>query len=97
MDDALRSALRGHRRRRVFRNFLAGASLPGALLVSLFYDFNRTETLIVAGIGLMFASIIYLEVCLKTVQIRLAGMEDKLDRIAGNEDEGNFLSELSDW
>ena len=39
----------------------------------------------------------HLEIRLKVVQLKLAMIDDKLDKIAGNEPEGHFQSELSDW
>ena len=42
-------------------------------------------------------SVAELEVRLKTMQIRLAGMDDKLDMLAGKEFEENLILELNDW
>jgi hypothetical protein len=62
-----------------------------------FFDFGRTDALICWVGTMLFLLVGQLEMRMKTIQIRLAGMEDKLDLIKGKEPEDNLILELNDW
>ncbi|HTM74925.1 MAG TPA: hypothetical protein VL198_16990 [Pseudolabrys sp.] len=78
MEFSLKGALKKHRRMRSWREVVVLAALPISFGVSWFFDFGRTDTLIAAAIACVFAGFGQLEIRLKTVQVRLAGVDDKL-------------------
>jgi hypothetical protein len=93
----LKSALRGYRRMRAWRHIMIMAVVPAAFILPWTFDLNRTES-IICGVGaLVVAMTGHLEMRLKTMQIRLAGMADELDALRGKEDQGNLILELNDW
>jgi len=85
---------------RSWREGLVLAALPISFGVSWFFDFGRTDTLIAAAIACVFAGFGQLEIRLKTVQVRLAGMDDKLHQLTRDEHDSadeNLVLELTDW
>jgi hypothetical protein len=77
--------------------FMTTSIIFAGFAVPWYWDFNKTDTLICVAVAVAVWGTGEIELRLKTIQIRLAGMEDKLDRLAGNEPEDNLLLELSDW
>jgi hypothetical protein len=100
MEFELTGALKKYRRMRGWRSFLVGLAIPLGVAVPWYYDFNRTDTLICLAGAFVFSSIGYLEMRLKTMQIRLAGMADQLDALSGKKSkdhDDNLILELNDW
>jgi len=67
------------------------------LAVAFWFNFNLEATATCAIGGIIVGMLGHLEIRLKVMQLRLATIEDKIDKFAGNEPEENLLSELSDW
>jgi hypothetical protein len=101
MEFELTGALKKHRRMRSLRRWGMMIFATGALLATSLFDLSRTDLLIcfVGVLGLWTAS--ELEMRLKTIQIRLAGMSDELNALTGrNPDQGpdaDLILELNDW
>src|SRR5262245_37704862 len=96
----LKEALKKHRRMRSWREGLGLAAIPISFGVSWFFNFDRTDTLIAVAIACVFSGFNQLDIRLKTAQVRLAGMDDKLHRLVGDERhhvDDELTSELSDW
>jgi hypothetical protein len=73
------------------------SAIPLGLALAWYLEFNRTDTLICLVAALVAWGVGEIELRLKTIQIRLAGMDDQLDHLNGNEPEDNLILELSDW
>jgi hypothetical protein len=100
MEFELKGALKKYRRMRSWRRFMTGAIIPVSLAIPWFYEFTRTETLICVAIGCVVWGVSEIELRLKTMQIRLAGMDDKLYRLIGDKDHGtddDLILEMNDW
>lgn len=97
MEFELKGALKKYGRMRSWRRIAAGAVALGGINAPWLLDFNRTDSLILWVGVLVFWSIAELEVRLKTIQVRLAGMDDKLEVLTGKETNENLILELNDW
>jgi len=101
MEFELKGALKKYRRMRSRRRWGMMIFGTGVLLGTNFFDLSRTDMLIcyVGVFGLWTAS--ELEMRLKTIQIRLAGMSDGLNALTGKDpDQGpdaDLILELNDW
>lgn len=97
MESQLESALRHYRRMRVWRRLLYVAISIGGMGLPWFLDYSRTDNLIC----LTGASMLYLfgelELRLKSLQVRVAGMSDEIEVLRGKKPEGNLIVELNDW
>jgi hypothetical protein len=69
----------------------------GAISAPWLLDLGRTDT-VICWLG---AAVVWmtgeLEIRLKTIQVRLAGMDDQINALKGGEPEGNLILELNDW
>jgi hypothetical protein len=97
MEFTLRGGLKKYRRMRRWREIGAFAGMVAGFGAPWFFELNRTETIICWVGAMTWATVVHLEMRLKTLQIRLAGMDDKLDAISGKEPEGSLVLELNDW
>lgn len=101
MEFGLKGALKKYRRMRAWRRFGLALMPVGAGAAAWVYDLGRTDTLICVGGALLFFAAGELELRLKTIQIRLAGMSDRLNRLTGGDNFGDpnedLISELNDW
>jgi len=97
MEFTLDGALRKYRRMRAWRSFaLVAITFTGALAPAVL-EFGRTDSLI-CWIGAAIVGLLgHLELRLKTIQVRLASMDDRLTNLSGAEDNGNLVLELNDW
>ena len=97
MEFTLGGALKKHRRMRAWRRFGSMCILVAGSAVPWLLNFERTDYLIcVAGAATVYL-LSEIEIRLKVMQVRLAGMADEIDALRGKEDEGNLVLELSDW
>src|ERR1043166_9124595 len=96
MEFTLKGASKKYRRMRGWRFFLMNAALPAALGIPWYFDFTRTETIICIVGTMLFTVAGHLEMRLKTIQVRLAGMADELDALRGKETDSNLVLELND-
>lgn len=103
MEFELKGALKKYRRMRSWRRAGMLIVVLGALIAPWFFSLGRTDTLI-CFLGAFTVSVTTeLEMRLKTIQIRLAGMSDRLnavsrrdrDRDTGPDDD--LILELNDW
>jgi hypothetical protein len=100
--DEVRAALRKHGRRMEWRRvapFIIGLSM-GAY--SWFFEIDHQTNLFVGLAWTVFMMTNFLELRLKTMQVRLAQMDDKLDKLSRPADpsdmrDDSLLSELCDW
>jgi len=100
MEFELKGALKKYSRMRSFRQTAKLFVIPLAFAVPWFYDFGRTDTLICLVGAFVFVGVLETELRLKTMQVRLAGMDDKLHRLIGDEHhnaDDNLILELNDW
>lgn len=97
MEFDLKGALKKYRRMRSRRRFAMWAILGAAIITPLLLGMNRPETLICLIAGLLVWTGGEIEMRLKTIQVRLAGMEDRLNDLRSQEPEGNLILELNDW
>jgi hypothetical protein len=97
MESGLKGALKKYRRMKAWRSVGGGIMAVIGLLLPGFLDFNRTDTLICCVGALIFWMWVQQEMRLKTMQIRLAEMDDHLVALRGQEPEDNLILELNDW
>jgi hypothetical protein len=97
MEFELKGALKKYRRMRMWRQILLGFAPAMGLAVPWLWGFGQTDTLICIVGSLVVMLCGHLELRLKTIQIRLAGMADELDALRRNEPEQNLVLELNDW
>jgi hypothetical protein len=93
----LQGALKKYGRMRLRLRLLILSMAVAAVAAPEFLDLSRTDTLICwlgALVVWLFGEI---EMRLKTIQIRLAGMDDDLIALRGPEPENNLILELNDW
>jgi hypothetical protein len=73
----------------------------GAMFAPWLLDLGRTDTLICWLGAIMLWMIGELEMRLKTIQIRLAGMNDQLNALSGSDPgqspDAYLIVELNDW
>jgi hypothetical protein len=93
----LKGALNKYHRMRMWRQITIGFAPAVGLAVAWFLGFGQTDTLICIVGSLVFILCGCLELRLKTIQIRLAGIADEIDALKGNEPEQNLVLELNDW
>jgi hypothetical protein len=94
---SLQREMHGHKRRKGIRVFAASIAPFVGLAVAVWWNFSveATATCVIGGIVVGLLG--HLEIRLKVMQLRLATIEDKIDKIAGSEPENNLQLELSDW
>ena len=97
----LKGALKKYRRMRSLRRTGMAIIALGAITAPWLFDLGRTDTLI-CWLGALFLWMTgELEVRLKTMQVRLAGMDDQLNALRGRDPEqkpdDNLILELNDW
>jgi hypothetical protein len=97
MQFELKGALKKYRRMRSWRRIVLVVVVLGVIGWPWAYDFSRTDTLICWVGAFVFWIFGELELRLKTMQIRLAEMADRLDALSGGEPEDNLILELNDW
>jgi hypothetical protein len=98
MEFELKGALKKYGRMRAWRRFGIFAVLLVGFTVPWIYSFNRTDTMLCWLLSAVLWGLGETELRLKTMQVRLAGMADKLDRLSGNAAEAdNLILELNDW
>ena|SRR5438105_4698230 len=101
MEFELRGALKKYRRMRVWRRTAMAVMVLGAIVAPMALDLGRTDTLIWCLGALTLWMTSELEMRLKTMQIRLAGMSDQLNALSRRDpDQGpdaDLILELNDW
>jgi hypothetical protein len=97
MEYELKGALKKYRRMRGWRQFGMYAAAVFGLSVPWLMSFGQTDTLICYAGTLVFVLGGQIEMRLKTIQIRLAGMADEIDELSRKEPENNLVLELNDW
>jgi hypothetical protein len=101
MEFELKGALKKYRRMRSWRRAGMAIMALGAMTAPWLLDLGRTDTLIcwLGAFTLWTAG--ELEMRLKTIQIRLAGMNDQLNALSGRDPEqgpdADLILELNDW
>ena len=101
MEFELNGALKKYRRMRSWRRAGMAIMAIGAMAAPWLFDLGRTDTLIcwLGALTLFMTS--ELEMRLKTMQIRLAGMSDHLNALTLRDPEqgpdDDLISELNDW
>jgi hypothetical protein len=101
MEFELKGALKKYRRMRSWRRAGVAIMAFGAMSAPWLFDLARTDTLIcwLGALTLFMTS--ELEMRLKTMQIRLAGMSDQLNALTRRDPEQgpdeDLISELNDW
>lgn len=95
MEFELKGALKKYRRMRSWRRWGMMIFATGVLLATNLVDLSRTDMLIcyVGVFGLWTAS--ELEMRLKTIQIRLAGISDQLNALSGRDPERGLRARRS--
>jgi hypothetical protein len=101
MEFELKGALKKYRRMRSLRRTVIAMIALGAIFAPWLLDLGRTGTLI-CWLGAFTVWMIgQLEMRLKTIQIRLAGMSDELNALSRRDpDQGpdaDLILELNDW
>jgi hypothetical protein len=101
MEFELKGALKKYRRMRLWRRTGMAIIAFGAMLAPWLLDLGRTDTL-VCWLGAFTLWVTgELEMRLKTIQIRLAGMNDQLNALSGRDPEqgpdADLILELNDW
>jgi hypothetical protein len=100
MEFELKGALKKYDRLRWWRRITTAAIIPLSFSVPWYFEWGRTDTLICMAIGFVIWGVGEIELRLKTMQLRLAGMSDKLHRLIGDRDhdvDDDFILELNDW
>ncbi|SHN87170.1 hypothetical protein [Bradyrhizobium erythrophlei] len=102
MEFELKGALKKYRRMRSWRRAGMVIVVLGALTAPWFFSLGQTDTLICFLGAFTVSMASELEMRLKTIQIRLAGMNDQLNALSGraDPDEGpnaDLILELNDW
>jgi hypothetical protein len=101
MEFELKGALKKYRRMRSWRRAGMAIIALGAVFAPWLLNLGRTDTLIcwLGAFTLWMTG--ELEMRLKTIQIRLAGMNDQLNTLSGRDpDQGpdaDLILELNDW
>jgi hypothetical protein len=101
MEFELKGALKKYRRMRSLRRTGMAIIALGAIIAPWLLDLGRTDTLI-CWLGAFTAWMTgELEMRLKTIQLRLAGMSDRLNALSGRDREqgpdDDLILELNDW
>ena len=97
MDFTLKGTLKKYNRMRGWRLFFVNVALCSGFVAPWLFELTRTETMICALGALTISLLGHLEMRLKTIQIRLAGMADEIGALQGKELEDNLITELNDW
>src|SRR4051812_38856927 len=97
MEFTLKGALKTYKRMRGLRIFAINLAAAAGLGVPWLFDLTRTETIMCVVGAMVFAMAGHLEIRLKVIQVRLAGMADELDALRGKEPADNLILELNDW
>jgi len=101
MEFKLKGALKKYRRMRSRRRAGMAIMALGAMIAPWLLDLGRTDTLICWFGALTLWTAGELEMRLKTIQIRLAGMDDQLNALSGRDPEqgpdADLILELNDW
>jgi hypothetical protein len=101
MDVELAAALKAHRRRVELRMYAVPAiAAAGALFAPWAFDLNGTQQMILWVGALVTTATFQIECRLKTIQVRLAQMDDQIRYGEWRRDPDNhekMLSEISDW
>jgi hypothetical protein len=97
MEFELKGALKKYRRIKSARSFSRAIVAVIGVVAPWYLDFSRTDTLICWLGVLVFWMCSQLETRLKTMQIRMAGMDDHLVALRGHELEDSLILELNDW
>jgi len=94
----LRDARKKYRRMRTWRGFVLAGVVGLGLAAPSYFGLARTDSLICWLGAALFVLLGHLELRLKTIQVRLAAMDDELTVLRGKEsDDANLILELSDW
>jgi hypothetical protein len=101
MEFELKGALKKYRRMRSWRRTGMAVVAIGAMSARWLLNLGRTDTLI-CWLGAFTPWMTgELEMRLKTIQIRLAGMSDQLNALSGRDPEqgpdADLILELNDW
>jgi hypothetical protein len=101
MEFELKGALKKYRRMRLLRRTGLAIIALGAMSAPWLLDLGRTDTLICWLGAFTLWTTGELEMRLKTIQLRLAGMSDQLNALSGRDPEqgpdDDFILELNDW
>ncbi|OCK59054.1 hypothetical protein [Bradyrhizobium sp. LMTR 3] len=101
MEFELKGALKKYRRMRSWRRAGMAIMAIGAISAPWLLDLGRTDTLICWLGAVTVWTVGELEMRLKTIQIRLAGVSDQLNALTGRDpDQGpdsDLILELNDW
>jgi len=101
MEFELKGALKKYRRMRSWRRAGMAIMALGTMLAPWLLNLGRTDTLICWLGAFTLGMTSELEMRLKTMQIRLAGMSDQLNALTGRDpDHGpdaDLILELNDW
>jgi|SRR3954447_12012284 hypothetical protein len=97
MEFELKGALKKYGRMRAGRHTAMLLMAAAAFSIPWLLNLSRTDTLVCLLGAVVFVMTGQIEMRLKTIQIRLAGMDDRLDALSGRESEGNLIAELNDW
>jgi hypothetical protein len=101
MEFELKGALKKYRRMRAWRRGGMAIIALGAVLATGLLELGRTDTMICWLGVLTLAMTVELETRLKTIQIRLAGMNDQLNALSGRDPtrgpDDDLILELNDW
>ena len=101
MEFELKGALKKYRRMRSWRRAGMAIVALGAMSAPWLLSLSRTDSLICWLGALTVWTICELEMRLKTIQLRLAGMNDQLNALSRKyPDQGpddDFILELNDW
>ncbi|MCP2207461.1 hypothetical protein [Bradyrhizobium diazoefficiens] len=101
MEFELKGALKKYRRMRSWRRAGMAIMAFGAMSAPWLLDLGRTDGLICWLFALGLWMVGELEMRLKTIQIRLAGMSDQLNALSRRDPEhgpnADLILELNDW
>jgi hypothetical protein len=98
MEFDLKGALKKYNRMRSRRQVVSLSIIPMCFAISWFFNFDRTDTMICLAIGMVMVVTGQIEMRLKTMQVRLAGMNDQLNQLTGDHDTASdLILELNDW
>jgi len=98
MEFELKGALKKYRQMRWWRRFWISTAIPISFAIPWFLNFGKTDTLICVAMGVVVWGVGETELRLKTIQVRLAGMNDQLNQLRGDHDAASdVILELNDW
>jgi hypothetical protein len=100
MEFKLDGALKKYRRMRAWRRAGVAIMAFGAALAPWLLDLGRTDTLICILGAVTVWTLSELEMRMKTIQVRLAGMSDQLNALTNRYEQGpddDLILELNDW